>query len=59
MLERIGVSIAELNNMISNMRFWAFHCEKGGQGCYMAPTLYAAADALQKIKEILEETDVT
>ena len=54
MFEDIGVSVAELDNMIGTMRFWAFYCERGGQGCYMAQTLRAAADVLTKVKALME-----
>lgn len=54
MFEDIGVSIADLDNMIGTMRFWAFYCEKGGQGCYMTHTLRAAADVLERLKMLME-----
>lgn len=40
-----------LKTIIGNLRWWAFYCERGGQGCYAAPSLRDAADILENINK--------
>ena len=40
---------------IENLRWWAFNCERGGQECYAAQSLRAAADTLERLQKRFED----
>lgn len=40
-----------IETIIKNLRWWAFHCEKGGQECYAAPSLRDAANILENMNK--------
>ena len=44
-----------IKTVIGNLRWWAFHCEKGGQECYAAESLRAAADTLERLQKRFED----